>query len=42
MDEEGIRDPWFAYREARLADVARAWLEARGVPYTGVVEATAG
>jgi hypothetical protein len=38
--EEGIQDDWFAYREARLADIARAWLEVEGVPYVDDVVGT--
>lgn len=40
--EEGIQHDWFAHRDARLADIAREWLEADGVPYVDDVEATAG
>ena len=37
--EEGIQDDWFAYREARFADIARDWLEAEGIPYVDDVDA---
>ena len=40
MYEEGIQDDWFAYHEARLADIPRAWLEVEGVPYVDDVLGT--
>lgn len=35
----GIEDEWFAYRTARLADIARTWLESEGIPYADDVDA---
>lgn len=40
--EEDIQNDWFAYRDARLADIAREWLEAESVPYVDDVDATLG
>lgn len=31
--EEDLPDAWFAYRYARLEDLARGWLEAEGIAY---------
>lgn len=31
--ELDVREEWFAYRDAALRELARAWLEAQGVPY---------
>jgi hypothetical protein len=30
----GLRDAWFRYREDRLKQIARDWLEAHGIAYT--------
>lgn len=30
----GLRDAWFRYRDDRLKEIARDWLEANGIAYT--------
>lgn len=38
--EQGIQADWFANRKARLADIAREWLETEGAPYVDGVDAS--
>lgn len=42
VDEEELRTDWFAFRDARLTDIARDWLEAEGIPFVDDVDDSAG
>lgn len=39
---EGIRDRWFAYRDAALGEIAADFLEAAGIPYRAETDPPAG